>query len=100
MLRVALKILLAGAALAAVWCFVPIGGQTMASRWRRAGNPEEFVERAWAEIRGEPLRAARGRTDPSPRSRNASPRARPSESYSTADRRELDRILSRRLDDP
>lgn len=98
MLRVALKILLAGAALAAVWTFVPVGGRTMASRWRRAGSPAEFVDRTWAELRGaQALANPSARPAPRTQTRGASPGNRPSESHSDTDRRELDRILSRHL---
>jgi hypothetical protein len=99
MLRVALKILLAGAALAAVWAFVPIGGHTMAWRWRRAASPAEFVDRTWAELRGNAREAQHGRPTPRAQARTGSPGTRPSESHSDADRRELDRILSRHLDE-
>ena len=99
MLRVALKILLAGAALAAVWAFVPIGGHTMAWRWSRAANAGEFVDHAWSELRG----GARTRQHPQPapraqaRTPAGTPGGRPSESHTEADRRELDRILSTHL---
>lgn len=99
MLRVALKILLAAAALAAVWAFVPIGGHTMAWRWQRAADPADFVDRAWAELRGEVRPPQHPRPAPRAQARGGAPAARPSESHSEADRKELDRILSRHLDE-
>ncbi len=98
MLRVALKILLAGAALAAVWAFVPIGGHTMAWRWDRSSSAAEFVDRAWAELRGDGHAAQHGRPSPRAQARGGAPGGRPSEAHSEADRKELDRILSRHLD--
>jgi len=99
MLRVALKLVLAGAALAAIWAFVPIGGHTMAWRWQRAGSAAAFVDRTWAEIRDAGLAAQRAHPAPHAQARSGAPAARPSESHSDADRRELDRILSRHLDE-
>jgi hypothetical protein len=99
MLRVALKILLAGAALAAIWSFVPIGGRTMAWRWHRAASPAEFVDRTWAELRSDIGGAPHGRPAPHAQARSGASGTRPSESHSEADRRELDRILTRHLDE-
>ncbi len=99
MLRVALKIVLAGAALAAIWAFVPIGGHTMAWRWQHAASPAEFVDRTWAEIRSATRTAQHGHPVPRTQARSGTPGARPSESHSEADRRELDRILTRHLDE-
>jgi hypothetical protein len=99
MFRVALKLLLAAAAVAAVWCFVPVKGRTLAERWGRARTPVEFVERAWSDIRGHP-EAAPPRQHPPARSsaqaRGTVPE-RPTESHSEADRRALDQVLSRHL---
>jgi hypothetical protein len=99
MLRLALKLLLAGAALAAVWAFVPFGGRTLSDRWTAARSPSEFVDRTWAEMRG-PQGASRapGR----PQARQGAPgreRAaeRPTEGHTEADRQALDRILTRHL---
>lgn len=97
MLRVALKILLAGAALAAVWAFVPIGGRTMAARWQRAASPAQFVDRTWAELRGEPA-PARPKSPPRHAQGRGAPPARPAEGHTDADHRELDRILSSHLE--
>jgi hypothetical protein len=95
-LRVLIKVLLAAAALAAVWAFVPVAGRTMADRWHRARNPSEFVDRAWGEIRGEPhpAQAQRPHAPPHSQAGTGSPPARPTESHSDADRKALDRILS------
>ena len=103
MLRVALKLLLAAAALAAVWAFVPVGGRTMADRWQRARDPQQFAERAWAELRGHPCVPPR---PPAPQRQAAPPRAqargaapaRPTEAHTPADRKALDQIVSKRLD--
>jgi len=98
MLRAGLKILLAGAALAAVWAFVPVGGRTLADRWHRARTPTEFLARGWTEIAGKqagpqaqqrPLARAQGRA--------AAPGRYPSESHSDADRKALNRTLSQHL---
>jgi hypothetical protein len=97
MLRLALKLLLAGAALAAIWAFVPFGGRTLSDRWASAGGPEEFLGRTWAEMRGAP-RPHGGK--PQARSGQAAPARgaeRPSEGHTDADRRALDRVLSQHL---
>lgn len=96
MLRVALKLLLAGAALASVWAFVPVGERTLADRWHHARTPQEFAERVWADLRGHP---APQRPHPAQRAqaRAGSP-AKPSESHTEADRRALDQIVSKHLD--
>jgi hypothetical protein len=99
MLRVALKIVLAAAALAAVWAFVPIGGHTMAWRWERAADPGDFVDRTWAELRGQARPPQHPRPPARAQARGGAAATRPSEAHSEADRRELDRILSRHLDE-
>jgi hypothetical protein len=93
MLRVALKLLLAGAAISAVWCFVPFGGRTLADRWSAAGGPSEFVDRTWAEMKGSD---ARPPARPQARGGQARERTagRPSEGHTESDRRALDRIVS------
>jgi hypothetical protein len=96
MLRVALKIVLAGAALAAVWAFVPVGGHTMAWRWSRCSSAAELVGRTWADVRGA-RSDPHARTPPHAQARNGSPAGRPTEGHTDADRKELDRILSRHL---
>jgi hypothetical protein len=101
MFRVALKLLLAAAAVAAVWCFVPVKGRTLAERWGRARTPTEFVERAWSDVRGPPAPAAARPRPPARGSAQArgAPAQRPTESHSEADRKALDRVLSQHLQD-
>ncbi len=95
-----LKVLLAAAALAAVWQFVPIHGRTMAERWHRSRSTSEFFDRSWAEVRGEPKpsghpRAAARPPPPHTQARAAAaPSARPAEGHTDADRKALDKILS------
>jgi hypothetical protein len=106
-LRVLLKVLLAAAALAAVWAFVPIGGRTMSDRWHRARSASEFVDRTWAEVHGE-ARPTRPRA-PANHTQSAAPRAqaragssqvaRPVEGHTDADRKALDRIVTDHLDE-
>lgn len=101
MLRFALKLLLAGAALAAIWAFVPFGGRTLSDRWKTARTPSEFVARTWAEMKGPAAPPAKAR----PQARSAEPRERsggrqPTEGHTEADRRALDRIVSDRLGAP
>jgi len=96
MLRVLLKLLLAAAAVAAVWAYVPMGGRTMADRWRKAKTPSQFVDRTWAELRGLPAPKPPPRAAPRAQARTA-PAPRPTESHRESDRRELDRIVSEHL---
>jgi hypothetical protein len=104
MLRVAVKLLLAAAAVAAVWSFVPVGGRTMAARWQRARSPAALVEGLWAEVHGELARAAqpshpaRPAAPPRAQARVATAPARPTESHTEADRQALDRLVSRHAD--
>ncbi len=94
MIRLALKLTLAAAALWAVWTFVPLRGRTLAERWRAAGNLAAFVERGVAEVTG------RRTAPPKPQARTpktGDARERPSEGHSDADRRAVDRLLSERL---
>jgi hypothetical protein len=91
MIRLALKLALAAAALWALWAFVPVHGRTMAERWRSAGSVAVFVERARAELAGR-----RPPARPPARSRPTD-RERPSEGHSEADRAAVDRLLSERL---
>jgi hypothetical protein len=94
MIRFALKLALAAAALWAMWSFVPIHGRTLAERWRAAGNAAVFLERARDEIAGRPRSPAR----PQARvPRSGDPRERPSEGHSESDRAAVDRLLSDRL---
>jgi hypothetical protein len=94
MIRLALKLALAAAALWALWTFVPVHGRTLADRWRAAGNVRTFLERAGSEISGRPRSPAR------PQARapeSADPRERPAEKHSETDRAAVDRLLSDRL---
>jgi hypothetical protein len=97
MIRVALKLAVAAAAVWAVWSFVPIGGRSLAERWRAAGGDvSEFVQRGWAEAS-----AAAGSKKPArPQARQKPPpaAARPTEGHTDADRRAVERILADRLD--
>ncbi len=101
MLRLLAKVLLAVAALAAVWLWVPIAGRTLAARWRAAGSPAAFVENGLAEARGRPpAGSSRARAGArSPARSPGSARERPVERHTDADRRALDRVLSEHLDD-
>jgi hypothetical protein len=94
MIRLALKLALAAAALWAMWTFVPVRGRTLADRWRAAGNARTFVERARDEIAG------RGRSPARPQARSprsGDPRERPSEGHNESDRAAVERLLSDRL---
>ncbi len=90
MIRVALKLLVAAAAVWAVWSFVPVNGRTLADRWHAAGTPSAFLERGWAEVTGgSAARAGK------PQARL--PAQRPTESHSDADRKAVERILTERV---
>ncbi len=88
MIRLALKLALAAAAVWAVWTFVPVRGRTLAQRWDASPSVPAFLEGAWAELRGPARPQARG---------GPASRARPTEGHTEADRREVDRLLSERL---
>lgn len=95
MIRLALKLGLAAAALWAVWVFVPVRGRTFAERWRAAPGAAAFVERGWAEAA-----AALRKPAPRPQARqkpHGAP-AQPTEGHTEADRKAVERILSDRLD--
>lgn len=102
MLKLVLKLAVAGAALAAVWAFVPFGGRTLGDRWKAARTPSEFVDRTWAEMQGTaPAKAPPARPPAQARQqpgRGATP-ARPTEGHTEADRRALDRIVAEHLGD-
>ncbi|HEX9053160.1 MAG TPA: hypothetical protein VF841_21710 [Anaeromyxobacter sp.] len=91
MIRLALKLALAAAAVWAVWTFVPVRGRTLAQRWDSNPSVSAFVEGAWAELRGPARPQARG-ARPGPGARE-----RPTERHTEADRREVDRLLSEHL---
>jgi hypothetical protein len=93
MIRLALKLALAGVALWAVWSFVPLRGRTLADRWRAAPDAVAFAERGWTELAG----LAKGAPKPQARQK-PTPAQRPTEGHTEADRRAVDRILSDRLD--
>jgi hypothetical protein len=97
MIRVALKLAVAAAAVWAVWSFVPVGGHTLADRWRAAGDLSAFLERGWAEATG----AGARKTAPKPQARQKPAPApqRPTEGHTEADRRAVERILADRLGD-
>ena len=93
MIRLALKLAFAAAALWAVWSFVPLRGRTLGDRWHAAPDASAFAERGWAELTGG------SRTAPKPQARQKpAPTQRPSEGHTEADRKAVDRILSERLD--
>jgi len=93
-LRLALKLVLAGTFLFAVWTWVPIGGRTLEARWRAAAGPSDFAMRTLAE-----LGAGEARPSPGAQGRSA-PRDRPQERrerVSDADRKALERKLAEEL---
>jgi hypothetical protein len=93
MIRLALKLALAAAAVWAVFSFVPVRGRTLADRWAAAPTFSAFVERGLAE-------ATRDRAPPKgPQARAQRPgaRERPTEAHTEHDRRALDRILAEQL---
>jgi len=96
MIRLALKLALAAAAVWALWTFVPIHGRTLAERWRAAPDGAAFVERGWDEA----SRAFGGKPAAQrPQARQKPPAGqRPTEGHTDADRKAVDRILSERLD--
>ena len=101
MLRVVLKILLAAAALSAVWAFVPIGGHTLAERFHRAGGAAAFAERTFEELR---VAVEQREQQPKPKvprgqARPGGAAGHPSEDHSASDRQALNRILTSRLDE-
>jgi hypothetical protein len=93
MIRVALKLAFAAAAVWAVWSFVPVAGKTGAQRWRAAGNLSAFIERSWAEATGS------GPAGPSarPQARQKPAPQRPTEAHTDADRQAVERILAESL---
>jgi hypothetical protein len=93
MIRVALKLALAAAAVWAVWSFVPIAGRTGAERWRAAGSLPALLEQSWAEATG----SAPARPAARPQARQKPAPQRPTEGHTEADRRAVERILADRL---
>jgi hypothetical protein len=94
MIRVALKLALASAAVWAVWTYVPIRDRTLADRWATAPTASAFLERALAELTGGKGSRAAG---PQARSQRGGARERPTEGHSEADRRAIDRIVAEQL---
>jgi hypothetical protein len=92
MLRLLLKLALAGAFLFALWTWVPLGGRTLAQRWNASADPLDFVRRGVADAGlGDPRK-------PQP----AGPHARPPrdhapERVTEAERRALERRLADEL---
>jgi hypothetical protein len=98
MFRVALKLLVAAAAVAAVWCFVPVKGRTLAERWGRSRTAADFAERIYTDLRGRPeATAARPPRSTREKAQARSAPARPTESHSESDRKALDQVLSEHL---
>ncbi|WP_242338928.1 MULTISPECIES: hypothetical protein [Anaeromyxobacter] len=101
MLRLLAKLVLAGAVLAALWLWVPVGGRTLAARWDRAGSFPVFVERGWDELAGhfgsKPPADRRPTARSQARVAQGPSRTRPSEAHTEADRRALDRVLQDEL---
>lgn len=95
MLRVALKLALASAAVWALWTYVPIRGRTLAERWTAAPTASAFLERGLAELTGG--KAAPRPARPQARAQRRDARERPTEGHTEADRRAIDRIVARRL---
>jgi hypothetical protein len=98
MLRLLAKLALAAAAVAAVWQWVPISGDTLSRRWKAAGSVPAFVSRGWDEIASARRGAESSAGAPQARRREAT-RERPVERHTEADRRALDRLLVEQLDD-
>lgn len=90
MIRVALKLALAAAAVWAVWTFVPVRERTLAERWRAAGSVPAFVEAGWAEVAA----ATRSPAKAQARAQKPGARERPTESHTEADRRAVERIVA------
>lgn len=105
MLRFALKLLLAGAAVAAIWTFVPFGGRTLSDRWEASRGPTDFLERTWADMKGPAPQQEKPRPPARPpraQARAAQPAtgrapAQPSEGHTDADRRALDQLVADRI---
>jgi hypothetical protein len=97
MLRLLAKLLLASAAIAAVWTWAPVRGRTLADRWRAAPTAAAFFERGWSELRGVVAGPPHGRASIRSQARGpqgSASRERPIERHTDADRRAVDRIVS------
>jgi hypothetical protein len=107
------------ALLLVVAAFVPVGGKTLAERWRAAPGPGAFLERGWREAsagwnrlwdgardgRGAPIRAsAKGSSNglpaagraPAARGGPSAPVPGPRENHTEADRAALERLVAER----
>jgi hypothetical protein len=100
MLRLVLKLALAGAALWAIWAFVPFGGRTLADRWAAAASPSAFLDTTWAEMKGAPAAERGAKATARARSPRTMRPAAPSERHTEDDRQAVDRILSEHLGEP
>jgi hypothetical protein len=111
-----LKAALLLGAVAALLFLLPLGGRTLADRWRAADGAGDFAARSWAELRraaapekgparkpgaraqarvGEKGQAAAGKDQPGGRA----PAAAPEEGVTEAERRQLERLLGQHLAD-
>jgi hypothetical protein len=93
-MRLVVKLAIAFGALWAVWAFVPLGGRTLDDRWRGAPTARAFAERGWRELAARLDRGPAARPGPPRRGRDP----RPTEGHTDADRRAVDRIVSRSLE--
>lgn len=99
MLRL-LKLAAVAAALWAVWAFVPVHGRTLAARWRAAPDAGAFAAAGWAELRGAVAGHGAARRGAERRAQGRAARdGRPVEGHTDADRRAVDRILARHLEE-
>lgn len=91
-------------AVAAVLYLLPVGGRTLADRWRKADGVADFAARTWAEARGSPAvekapprrPAARGQA----RAGERAPAPPPEEGVTESERQALERLLGDHLADP
>ncbi|MFT3917188.1 MAG: hypothetical protein QM704_24800 [Anaeromyxobacteraceae bacterium] len=104
MFRLLLKLALAGAFLFALWTWVPLGGRTLAQRWRAAATPMDFVRGGLADagVGGDAAEHEKPRTSPQARAGgrsrvDAASRERAPERVTEAERRALDRRLADEL---
>ena len=103
MLRVLVKLALAAALLWAIWAFVPMGGRTLAARWRAAPDAQAFAASLFAEARrglaglGHPDAASRTPRREARAGERRTHDPRPAEKHTEADRRAVDRIVAEHL---
>lgn len=89
-------LMLAGIAVAVA--VVPVRGRTVLERWETSKGPSDFMDRSIREARAvlfpaKEKRAHRGAAATKPLPRN-SKSAQPTETYSDADRKALDRLVA------